>query len=124
MAEPALRKVAWARNQAEAELIQGLLRERGIPSIEKRERGFDVPDFLAAGPRAILVPHASFDAARELLGDPPAVADGDPGEGEASHWEGEASAGRRAPLLRLTAGVVIVVLLVGFLATTLFFLVD
>ena len=117
MAEPGLRKVAWARNQAEAELIQGLLRERGIPSIEQRERGFDVPDFLAAGPRAILVPQASFDAARELLGDAPPDTDEDP-------FAGEAGQGRRAPLLRLAAAAVVVVLLIGFLATTLFVLVD
>lgn len=60
-------KVAWARNQAEAELIQGLLLEQGIPSTERRTRGFDVPDFLAAGPRDILVPKAAESAARELL---------------------------------------------------------
>jgi hypothetical protein len=62
-------KVAWARNLAEAELIQGLLREHGIPSTERRTRGFDVPDFLAAGPRDILVPASAATAARELLSD-------------------------------------------------------
>ncbi len=60
-------KVAFARNQAEAQLIQGILLEEGIPSYERRSRGFDVPDFLAAGPRDILVPEAGFEAARELL---------------------------------------------------------
>ena len=49
-------RVAWARNQAEAELIAGLLLEEGIPSLVRRSGGFDVPDFLAAGPRDILVP--------------------------------------------------------------------
>jgi hypothetical protein len=43
-------KVGFARNQSEAELMQGLLLEEGIPSFLKRSRGFDVPDFLAAGP--------------------------------------------------------------------------
>ncbi len=60
-------KVAFARHQAEAELIQGLLLEEGIPSFLKRTRGFDVPDFLAAGPRDVLVPQAGAEAARELL---------------------------------------------------------
>ncbi len=60
-------KVGFARNQAEAELIQGLLLEEGIPSFLKRTRGFDVPDFLAAGPRDILVPEAGAERARELL---------------------------------------------------------
>ena len=31
-------KVAFARNQAEAEMIQGLLLEAGIPSVLKRSR--------------------------------------------------------------------------------------
>jgi hypothetical protein len=60
-------KVGWARNQAEAELIQGLLLEEGIPSFLKRSRGFDVPDFLAAGPRDVLVPEAGAERSRELL---------------------------------------------------------
>ncbi|MEK6277527.1 MAG: DUF2007 domain-containing protein [Actinomycetota bacterium] len=60
-------KVAFARNQAEAELVQGLLLEEGIPSMLKRTRGFDVPDFLAGGPRDILVPETGAEAARELL---------------------------------------------------------
>jgi len=60
-------KAAFARNQAEAELIQGILLEEGIPSVERRARGFDVPDFLAAGPREILVPRPAYEPARELL---------------------------------------------------------
>jgi hypothetical protein len=62
-------RVASARNQAEAELIQGMLLEEGIPSVQRRMRGFDVPDFLAAGPRDILVPEAGAEAAQELLAD-------------------------------------------------------
>ena len=60
-------RVAGGRNQAEAELIQGLLLEEGVPSILRRTAGFDVPDFLAAGPRDVLVPEAGAEAARELL---------------------------------------------------------
>lgn len=65
--EGPLVRVAGGRNQAEAELIQGLLLEEGVPSILRRSAGFDVPDFLAAGPRDVLVPEAAAEAARELL---------------------------------------------------------
>jgi hypothetical protein len=75
--EGELVRVAGGRNQAEAELIQGMLLEEGVPSILRRTAGFDVPDFLAAGPRDVLVPEAGAEAARELLHDarlgPPAA---------------------------------------------------
>jgi hypothetical protein len=67
-------KVAYAQNQAEAEMIQGLLAEHGIPSMLKRAAGFDVPDFLAAGPRQILVAEEIAARAREVL-------EGTPGAG-------------------------------------------
>lgn len=60
-------KVAYARNLPEAEMIEGLLRENGIESLTQRNRGFDVPDFLAAGPRDVLVPEKDAERARELL---------------------------------------------------------
>src|SRR3954467_81967 len=62
-------KVAFTRNQAESDLIQNILLEEGIPSITRRTRGFDVPDFLAAGPRDVLVPESGAELARELLRD-------------------------------------------------------
>lgn len=68
-------KVAFAQNLSEAQMIQGMLLEEGIPSYERRTRGFDVPDFLAAGPRDILVPASAAEAAREML-------DGEAGEPE------------------------------------------
>jgi hypothetical protein len=71
-AEGPLVRVAAARHQAEAEMIQGLLLEEGIPSLARRSGGFDVPDFLASGPRDILVPSSGAEAAREMLGDPSA----------------------------------------------------
>jgi hypothetical protein len=64
-------RVAAAQNLAEAEMIQGMLLEEGIPSFQRRSRGFDVPDFLAAGPRDILVPEAGAEAAREVLAQTP-----------------------------------------------------
>lgn len=61
-------KVAYARNLPEAEMIEGLLRQNGIRSLTQRNRGFDVPDFLAAGPRDVLVAEQDAERARELLG--------------------------------------------------------
>jgi hypothetical protein len=60
-------RVGWGRNQAEAELIQNLLLEEGVPSIARRSAGFDVPDFLAAGPRDVLVPESGAETARAAL---------------------------------------------------------
>ena len=65
--EGELVRVAGGRNQAEAELIQGLLLEEGVPSMLRRSAGFDVPDFLAAGPRDVLVPEAAAEIARDVL---------------------------------------------------------
>jgi hypothetical protein len=67
LAEGELVRVAGARNQAEAEFIQGLLLEAGVPSLLRRSAGFDVPDFLAAGPRDVLVPQTGVQTAREVL---------------------------------------------------------
>ena len=65
--EGELVRVAGGRHQAEAELIQGMLLEEGVPSILRRAAGFDVPDMLAAGPRDVLVPEAGADVARDVL---------------------------------------------------------
>ena len=65
--EGPLVKVVGARNQSEAELLQGMLLEEGVPSMVRRSSGFDVPDFLASGPRDILVPASGADAARQVL---------------------------------------------------------
>ncbi|HEU4974555.1 MAG TPA: hypothetical protein VFT50_05655 [Baekduia sp.] len=67
LSEGELVPVAGSRNQAEAELIQGLLLEEGVPSMLRRTRGFDVPDMLAAGPRDVLVPRSGADTARQVL---------------------------------------------------------
>jgi hypothetical protein len=65
--EGPLVKVGFARNQAEAEMLQGLLRDGGIPSILKRSRGFDNPDFLASGPHDIFVVSDLSGKARDIL---------------------------------------------------------
>lgn len=62
-------KVAFARTQPEAEMLQGLLREGGIPSVLRRSGGFDNPDFLAAGPHDVMVSAPAAKDARALLAD-------------------------------------------------------
>ena len=72
-AEGGLVKVARAESQPEAEFIEGLLLEEGIPCMLRRSAGFDVPEVLAAGPRDVLVPESGAQAAREALAwEPPA----------------------------------------------------
>jgi hypothetical protein len=66
-AQGELVRVAGGRNQAEAEFIQGLLLEEGVPSLLRRARGFDVPDYLAAGPRDVFVPESGAATARDVL---------------------------------------------------------
>jgi putative signal transducing protein len=62
-------KVAFARNQVEGEMLQGLLSEVGIPSVLKRSLGFDNPDFLPSGPRDLMVNKRDAQRAREVLAD-------------------------------------------------------
>ncbi|MBB4662500.1 hypothetical protein [Conexibacter arvalis] len=66
-AQGELVRVLGVRNQIEGEFIQGLLLEEGVPSMLRRSMGFDVPDFLASGPRDVMVPASGVDAARDVL---------------------------------------------------------
>jgi hypothetical protein len=74
-------KVAFARNQSEAELLQGLLLDSGIPSVLKRSGGFDNPDFLAAGPHDVWVNLQHEEEAKRVLAET-MVADEDEDEAE------------------------------------------
>src|SRR5215218_2079749 len=67
LSEGNLVRVIGASNQAEGEMIQGMLLEEGVPSMLSRARGSDVPDFLAAGRRDVLVPASGLTTAREVL---------------------------------------------------------
>ena len=78
-AEGALVRVVGASNQTEAEFIQGMLLEEGVPSTLRRAMGFDVPDMLAAGPRDVMVPQSGHAAAREVLLQAEIVGDEVPG---------------------------------------------
>jgi len=59
-------RVAVALHQPEAELLIGMLAELEIPAMVRRTT-WDVPDMLAGGPRAILVPADRELEARALL---------------------------------------------------------
>jgi hypothetical protein len=111
-------KVAFARNQAEGELIQGLLLEEGIPSMMKRTRGFDVPDFLAGGPRDVLVPEAGAEAARDVLANVEVETEAE----ERGELEGEArlaASGETAPT-KLMAWVLVGVLVAALVVWVLY----
>jgi hypothetical protein len=62
-------KVAAASDESVALLMDGLLKDAGIPSLIQRAPGFDAPDFLAAGPRDVLVPGSLVEEARQVLED-------------------------------------------------------
>jgi hypothetical protein len=105
--EGPLTRVATARHQAEAEMLEGMLLEQGIPSLVRRSGGFDVPDFLAAGPRDILVPASGAELAREVLGTPAPVASASPpGAGTAAWVKALAVALAVVILAIIAAGVV------------------
>ncbi len=105
-------RVTGARNLADGEMIQGILLEKGIPSMLRRARGFDVPDFLAAGPRDVLVPESGYEAARELLaGSRPAH-----GRGPPDSLPGVGSPARLALGLIAAVGVAAVVVYLFYLA--------
>jgi hypothetical protein len=91
-----LRRVATARHQPEAELIQMLLLEEGVPSALRRSAGFDVPDFLAAGPRDVMVPESGVELARQILSESEIPATADPGV--------RAEPGTRRPVAMLMLG--------------------
>jgi hypothetical protein len=61
-------RVTSVRHQAEAELVQGMLLEEGVPSLVRRTGGMDVPDMMFAGARDVLVPQAGYEVARQVLG--------------------------------------------------------
>lgn len=116
LAEGELVRVAWAHNQVEGEFIQGLLLEEGVPSMLKRSRGFDVPDFLAAGPRDVFVPSSGAQTAREVLLQAELIKP-DGAAGSSGPASASASASTRAPL-RILAGL-LVALIVGALVVWL-----
>jgi len=62
--------VAFAHNEAEAEMICGRLLGAGIPASCKRVRGADIPQLGGVGGREIYVNEADEARARETLATP------------------------------------------------------
>jgi Putative prokaryotic signal transducing protein len=93
-------KVAFARNQSEAEMIQGLLLESDIPSILKRSRGFDAPEFLAAGPHDVMVNADHAQKARGVLADTMVESEGE----ERAELQDQARRSRGGPASETSAG--------------------
>jgi hypothetical protein len=77
-------KVAYANDEPEAELLQGLLRTAGVDSVLRRAPGFDVPEFLSGGPREVLVAASDVPVARDVLRE---VDSGEPEPSEPSGGE-------------------------------------
>ncbi len=81
-------------------MIQGLLGEAGIPSVLQRSSGFDVPEFLASGPRDVKVVSDLAAKARSVLADTMVAEGEDPEwtelEEQARLRDGETSPGRLA----------------------------
>jgi hypothetical protein len=61
--------VTTVANESEAEVVCGLLRANGIECAYRDTEAIDstIEDFIAAGPREIIVRPADLEAARELL---------------------------------------------------------
>lgn len=62
-------KVGSAPNETSAMMMTGILEDFDIPALVRRGAGFDVPDFLSAGPRDVLVPRDFLEDARQVLRD-------------------------------------------------------
>lgn len=62
-----MRRLTWAQNLTEAEMIAGLLAQEGIEVVIQRQPGMDVPDFLGGGPRTLFVDEERHAEAAELV---------------------------------------------------------
>jgi hypothetical protein len=62
-------KVAASPDESVALLMDGVLKDAGIPSLIQRAPGFDASDFLSAGPRDVLVPASFVEEAKQTLED-------------------------------------------------------
>ena len=106
-AEGALVRAIGAANQTEAEFIQGMLLEEGVPSMVVRRRGFDVPRHARRGPAQRHGPGVrSRGGARVLL--------------QAELVEGDADPGTPpSQVLAFVLGAVAIVALIAWLGTAL-----
>jgi hypothetical protein len=65
--EADLRRLTSAGSGPEAELVKNLLENEGIRCLIRRPAAFDVPDFLAGGPREILVDAIDLERATVIV---------------------------------------------------------
>ncbi len=73
-------EVAFAANQTEAELIQGILREEGIPSMTRKPPNTFLTDLFGMGPRHVIVPASAGEKAKKILADLEVASEPLPGE--------------------------------------------
>jgi hypothetical protein len=104
-------KVAYAHDEIQAEFLQGLLREADVVSVVRRAPGFDVPEFVAGGPRHLLVAASDVPVAHDVLREV------DPGQPALASRSG---ADRRSRVLAALLIPVALVALVVCLATDAF----
>ncbi len=62
-------KIGSAPNETSALLMEGVLKDAGIPALIRRGAGFDNPDFHLAGRRDVFVPESALEEAQQLLED-------------------------------------------------------
>ncbi|MBS1863507.1 MAG: DUF2007 domain-containing protein [Actinobacteria bacterium] len=109
-------KVGFARNQAEAEMLQALLLQSDIPSVLKRARGFDAPEFLAAGPHDVWVNQGHAEEAKRILAETLTETEGEEreeleGEARLRATDGEPMSPQRLAMW-LIAGVIVAIVLI------------
>ena len=62
-----MRRLTWAQNLTEAEMIAGLLAQEGIEVVIQRQPGLDAPEFLGGGPRILFVDEERHAEASEVV---------------------------------------------------------
>ena len=65
--EPQWTALTYAPNQPVAEMICNMLQESGLAAYHRRAQGFDVPDFMASGPRIVMVHRTTLENARAVI---------------------------------------------------------
>jgi hypothetical protein len=67
VSEEELVRLTGAGTLPEAEMIQDLLAQEGIDVLVQRTPGFDLPQYLAGGPRELFVRRDQLEAARAIV---------------------------------------------------------
>jgi hypothetical protein len=67
VSEDDLVRLTGAGTLPEAEMMQDLLAQQGIEVLVQRTPGFDLPQYLAGGPRELYVRREQLEAARAIV---------------------------------------------------------